>query len=125
MSSEQGPRRAPEPEVAPMAPIGMESYDMMLSGMRASLRAWEVMNAAWVGFWGEQMRRWAQLGSELGEARPGEEAWRRQSEYMHDIMRAYSDACAEASAAAGDAMRASLERRVKAAPGGGDAKRAA
>jgi hypothetical protein len=97
----------------------MESFDVMLSGMRASLRAWEVMNAAWLGFFGEQMRRWTQLSGEIGEAPAGEAMWRRQTEYMSDMMRAYSDACAEASAAAGDAMRASLERRIKTAPTAG------
>jgi hypothetical protein len=115
-------RRAAEPDPPPV--IGMESFDVMLSGMRASLRAWEVMNAAWLGFWSEQMRRWTQLSGEFGEAPSGDAMWRRQSEYMSDMMRAYSDACAEASAAAGDAMRASLERRVKPAPAS-EAKRAA
>jgi hypothetical protein len=113
MSSED--RKQGEPafaiDPAPFGPLGAESYDMMLNNMRASMRAWEVFGAAWLGFCNEQVRRWSEFCGSMGEAHSGEELWRRQSDYLQEMMRAYGDAFSQASTAAGNVMGADLERQ--------------
>jgi hypothetical protein len=118
MSSEDRKEGDPPFAIDPaqLGPFGTESYDMMLNGMRASMRAWEVFGAAWLGFCNEQMRRWSEFCGSMGEARSGEELWRRQSDYLQEMMRAYGDAFSQASSAAGNVMGADLERHLRPPP---------